>query len=319
MPRRAQYDERALLALLRKQHGAMSREQALSRGVSLSALSYRSRAGGPWPALLPGVYLTHTGAPSDDQREMAALLYAGPCGVLTGAAALRRYGLAGPRTDLVDVLVPAGVQKRDAGFARIHRTARLPERVAVAGGVQFALPPRAVADAVRGLADIGEVRAVVAGAVQRRKCPVGLLAAELDSGPRQGSALLRRALAEVADGVRSAAEADLRTLIKRAKLPIPMFNARLFIGRVFLASPDCWWPDAGVAAEADSRQWHLSPRDWEETLARHARMSAHGIIALHFTPGQVSAQRNEVVAAIRDALAAGASRPLPHIRALPAS
>src|SRR5215468_7772591 len=65
---------------------------------------------------------------------------------------------------------------------------------------------------------------------------------------------LRRALAEVADGVRSAAEADLHAAIRHARLPMPMFNPRLFAGRVFLASPDCWWPDAGVAAEVDSRE-----------------------------------------------------------------
>jgi len=130
---------------------------------------------------------------------------------------------------------------------------------------------------------------------------------------------LRRALAEVADGVRSAAEADLHAVIRHARLPMPMFNPRLFVGRVFLASPDCWWPDAGVAAEVDSREWHLSPRDWEETLARHARMSAHGIIALHFTPGQIATKRNEVVTAIRSAIAAGRSRPLPQIGALAAN
>jgi hypothetical protein len=319
MPRRAQYDEQALAFLLRRQHGVIAREQALLCGVSLSTLSYRGRAGGPWPAILPGVYLAHTGSASSEQRELAALLYAGRDSVLTGAAALRRFGLAGPQTDRVDVLVPADVQKRDAGFARILRTARLPEPVGVAGGVRFAYPPRAVADAVRGLADIGDVRAVVAGAVQRGKCPIGRLTYELDAGPRRGSALLRRALAEVADGVRSAAEADLRTVIKRARLPMPMFNARLFAGAVFLGKPDCWWPDAGVAAEADSREWHLSPRDWENTLARHARMSAHGIIALHFTPGQIRTKRNEVVTAIRSAIEAGRSRPPPPIRALPAS
>jgi len=158
----------------------------------------------------------------------------------------------------------------------------------------------------------------VAGAVQRGKCPIGALSYELDTGPRRGSALLRRALAEVADGVRSAAEADLHALIRRARLPTPMFNPRLFAGRVFIASPDCWWPDAEVAAEVDSREWHLSPRDWEETLARHARMSAHGIIALHFTPRQISAERNEVITAIRSAITAGRSRPLPQIRALAA-
>jgi hypothetical protein len=68
---------------------------------------------------------------------------------------------------LVDVLVPAGTQKRDAGFVRIHRTTRLPEPFGVAGEVRFAFPPPAVADAARGLTDIGNVRAVVAGAVQR--------------------------------------------------------------------------------------------------------------------------------------------------------
>ena len=319
MPRRAAYDQRALSALLRKQHGVMAREQALSCGVSLSTLSYRGRAGGPWPAVLPGVYLTHTGAPSEEQREMAALLYAGPDSVLTGAAALRRFGLAGPRTGLVEVLVPASVQKRDAEFVRILRTTRLPEPTGVAGEVRFAFPPRAVADAARSMTDIADVRAVVAGAVQRGKCPIGRLGYEVDNGPRRGSALLRRALAEVADGVRSGAEGELRVLIKRARLPMPMFNPRLFVGRVFLASPDCWWPDAGVAAEVDSREWHMSPRDWENTLARHARMSAQGIIALHFTPGQIYTKRSEVAAAIRSAIAAGAGRPLPPIRALPAA
>jgi hypothetical protein len=63
----------------------------------------------------------------------------------------------------------------------------------------------------------------------------------------------------------------LHALIKRAGLPMPLFSARLFAGQDFLAVPDCWWPDAGVAAEVDSREWHLSPRDWENTLARPAR------------------------------------------------
>jgi hypothetical protein len=319
MPRRSDFDEQALARVLSRQHKVLAREQAFGCGMTEKAVRYRLRHGGPWQTLLPGVYLAHTGSPSADQREMAALLYAGPRSVLTGAAALRRFGLTGPHTDKVDVLVPAGVQKRDAGFARLFRTARLPEPVGVAGAVRFAFPPRAVADAARGMTDIGDVRAVIAGAVQRGKCPIGRLAYELDNGSRRGSALLRRALAEVADGVRSAAEAELRAVIRRARLPTPMFNPRLFVGQAFLASPDCWWPEAGVAAEVDSREWHLSPRDWEDTLARHARMSAHGIIALHFTPGQISAKRNEVVTAIRSALAAGCSRPLPQIRALPAN
>src|SRR5262249_12118106 len=81
---------------------------------------------------------------------------------------------------------------------------------------------------------------------------------------------------------------------------------------------DCWWPDTGVAAEVDSRAWHLSPRDHARTVARHARMSAVGIIVLHFTPQQITTQPSRVADLIRSALAAGRDRPLPQGRTLPA-
>ncbi len=189
----------------------------------------------------------------------------------------------------------------------------------MAGEISYTLPARAVADAARGLADIGRVRALVADSVQRGICPVPWLAEGLAAGPVRGSARLRSVLAEVADGVRSAAEADLRTAIRRGRLPSPLFNPRLFAGQTFIGIPDCWWPDAGVAAEADSREWHLSPGDWERTLARHARLSSYGIIVLHFSPGQVRDQQPEVISRIRAALAAGRARPLPPIRAVPAT
>jgi hypothetical protein len=93
----------------------------------------------PWPCLLPGVHLIHTGTATADQREMGAVLYAGRRAVLTGAAALRHFGVVVPQVDAVDVLVPLVTQKQNAGFARLHRTARLPELVGVAGEVPFAL------------------------------------------------------------------------------------------------------------------------------------------------------------------------------------
>jgi hypothetical protein len=73
-----------------------------------------------------------------------------------------------------------------------------------------------------------------------------------------------------------------------------------------------------VAAEVDSREWHLSPRDWERTLARHARMGSHGIVVLHFTPGQIRASQHEVASKVRAALAARQGRPLAGISARPA-
>jgi hypothetical protein len=322
MPRTAQYDRRALAGLAAKQHGVIAHGQALECGMTNGVAYYRVRDAGPWRVLLPGVYLTHTGQPDDEAREIAALFYAGPSSVLTGLAALRRHGLSAcqPGRDArdqfgsVDVLVPPANRRSDAGFVRLHRTARLPRGFCVAGEARFALPPRAVADAVRPMTDLADVRALVAEAVQRGRCTIQQLAEEWANGPVRGSALLRQALAEVAEGVRSAAEADLRSLILKARLPKPMFNPRLIVDGEFLAMPDCWWPEAGVAGEADSRAWHFSPREWEQTMARHARMSAHGIIVLHFPPRQIRYQRDHVANMIRRALASG--RELPHIQAI---
>lgn len=122
----------------------------------------------------------------------------------------------------------------------------------------------------------------------------------------------------MAEGVRSTAEADLVRLIRRHRLPMPMLNPRLFIGGEFLAMPDAWWPQAGVAVEVDSREWHLSPAEWEQTMARHARMSAHGIIVLHYPPSRIRAAGREVAAEIRSALDAARGRPLQPILARPA-
>jgi hypothetical protein len=204
----------------------------------------------------------------------------------------------------------------DVGFARLHRTRRLPAGFCVAGEARFAFVPRAVADAVRPMTDLADVRAVVAGAVQRGRCSIQHLAEELAVGPAWGSALFRQSLAEVAEGIRSAVEADLRDLIRWARLPTPLYNPRLIADGEFLAMPDCWWPESGVAGEADSRAWHFSPDDWEQTLARHARMSAHGIIVLHLTSQRIRSRRREVADEIRLALAAG--RQLPRIRTISA-
>ncbi len=88
------------------------------------------------------------------------------------------------------------------------------------------------------------------------------------AGPRRGSSLLRAALEEVADSIRSVAEGDFRTLLKRGRLPMPMFNARLYDDAGLIAMVDAWWPQAGLAAEVDSRDWHLSPQHWERTMRR---------------------------------------------------
>jgi hypothetical protein len=310
----------ALSALIRKQDGLVSRKQALTTGLSPNALRHRLRPGGPWSVWLPGVYRTETGTLTQGQREIAALLYGGPHSVLTGAAALRRYLPTAPESAVIDILIPAQSRHKSISGVTVHRTTRMPDMVYGPAHCVCAPPARAAADAVRGLTDLRAARALLAHVVQNRGCAPWQLKQELDAGPIQYSALLRSVLAEIADGVRSAPEADLRDLIKKASLPMPLFNPRLYLPTgAFIACPDAWWPAAGVAVEIDSKLWHFSPDDWERTMDRHDQLSQYSIVTLHFTPHRLRNDQGFVIAALKNAYKSGIARPRLDIKTLPAA
>jgi hypothetical protein len=310
-------DHNAIERTLERQIELITRKQALTAGMTIHALRHRLRLGGPWRSLLPGVYLATTGAPTIIQQEMAAMLYAGSGSMITGPAALRFHHIRAEPSNLTDILVPITRQRRDAAFVRLHRTARMPVRIWELGPLRYAPAARAVADTARGLNNLREVRAVVADAIQRGSCQVQQLHAELMAGPSVGSALFREALTDVADGIRSTAEGDLKDLLVKSRLPMPLFNPMLFAGEVFVAKPDAWWPELGVAVEVDSREWHTSPEDHANTLARGRRMSVHQIIVLRFTPKQIRSQPSEVIADIRRALEGARGRPPLNLRTVP--
>lgn len=319
MPKRSAFDAERLRQVLRAQHHVITRQQALLCGLPPSTLDRYIAPSGRWQRLLPGVYLALTGAATQDQLEMAALLYAGPRSLITGSAAVRRHRLSPRGPNLVDVLIPWTDRRQSAGFVRVHRTRRMPARRYRIGVIRFTKAPRAVADSARSLTRFDDVRHVVCDAVQRRVCTVAELTAELAAGPAAGATLFRDALAEIGDGVRSVAEADCRILILSSDLPKPMFNARLFDANgVFIAAVDAWWPEAGVAAEVDSRAYHLSADDQDRTTERHDQLLAHGIMPLHFPPKRIKADPVGVINDLRSAIEEGSRRPPLPITALPA-
>jgi hypothetical protein len=101
-------------------------------------------------------------------------------------------------------------------------------------------------------------------------------------------AAARHALAELADGIRSVAEARAREILLRAGLPPARWNAEVrdADGVAFL-TPDAWWPEFGAALEIDSRKWHLSPEDWARTRLRQRLLTAHGLRVMSFAPSEI--------------------------------
>lgn len=318
MPKRTEYDNDQLVRIILEQRQVVTRAQVLQCGLPHSTIDYKVSPSGPWQALLPGIYLTMTGAATQEHREIAALLYAGQGSVITGPCAVRRHRLRSPGPTAVDVLVSPAVRRQNMDFVRLRHTGRMPKSWFATGPVRFAEVPRAVADTARQLGSVEDVRSVVYEAVQQRACTVPELIAELNEGSRKRSGLLRMVLTEAVDGVRSGAEADFRSLIKRSRVPKPVFNARLYmLDGAFIAMVDAWWEDAGVAAEVDSRAYHLSPAAQDRDRDRHDKLIAHGVFPLHFSPYRIRREGAGILAEIASALEKGLRRPRLPIMARP--
>jgi hypothetical protein len=310
MPRLLEYDRAQFMRIVAAQFGVISRDQALSCGITRGAIAYRLRRDGPWRQILPAVYMISTGTPTAEQREMAALLYAGPDSRITGPVALGRQGMQCDDPGVIDVLVPQWRQRKSTAFVRIQRATRIPQQTFRIGALRYVPAPRALADTVRAMSTFSDVETLVSRAVQKRKCTTAELASEVETGRMQGSRLLREAFTEVKSGIWSSAEGDLKRLLSRAGIEEPVFNPMLYTqDGMFLGCPDAWWPKAGVAAEVDSVQYHLEARGYAETMRRHNRMAKAGINVLHWLPRTIRNQPDEVISDLQEALREGNKRP----------
>ena len=313
MPRRAAYDPAVIYTLLARAGRVARTAELEALGMGRSTIHYRCRPNGPWQRILPGVLIAHSGAPTLDQHLAAALIYARPGAVLTGACALRLRGLRSAPGISIDVLVPHGRSRTSSGRVSIKRTSRLPA-AQVINGLACAPIARSVVDACRTTADLDAVRAIAAEVIQRGVCSVAALADELRACSTRGSALPRRVIREISAGVRSVAEARTRALILGAGLPRPEWNVllRTPAGRM-IASPDAYWAELGVALEIDSLEWHLSPEQYQRTQARQRGMARFGIVVVPVTPGAIGDRPDEFLGELSDTLAQAVGRRSPDI------
>jgi very-short-patch-repair endonuclease len=68
-----------------------------------------------------------------------------------------------------------------------------------------------------------------------------------------------------------------------------------------LPTPDGYIEEAAIALEVDSREFHMSPDDWEKTLKHHNKLAAAGILVLHFSPKQIREEPDRVLRQIENA------------------
>lgn len=302
--------------------GVASARQLVAAGVPTRTVYRRCLDGGPWRRILPGIVLLFSGEPTLRQMLHAAVLLGGPDAVITGLHACRAHGLrrgpagrAGPGE--IAILVPAGRQIRSVGFVHVERTSRMPQ-AEILGGLPFAPIVRACTDAARRVESAAEITELLSDAVQRGLCSVAALASEMAAGSRRGTAMPSRVLADVAAGVRSAAERDAKRLWARAGLPEAQWNVAVYrADGTLVGIADCWVDGVAMVWEIESTEWHMSPDAHDRTVERAARFTAAGAVYVATKPKRLRTARREVARSLREVLEQAAARPRPALRAGP--
>lgn len=298
-------------------HGVIRAMRLQEMGVSSTTTYRRCGPSGPWTRLLPGIVLLFNAPPTREQQIAAAMLYGGETALITGGEACRIHGLRNvPHTgDEIHLLVPHERKLHNYDFVVVERTQRMP-RLVTRGGRPLADVTRATLDVCRRQTEIRPVRALMSEVVQRKYSSFERLSHELAQGSQRGSAVPRHVLAELASGQESIAEIDARQVWARSGLPEPIWNKTLYTADgEYVAKPDGWFDDVGLAWEVDSLSFHLKVVDgFDRTLARNGRYAAAGVLVLQTLPSRLRTEPDKVVAELRAAYAAAAARIRPDVR-----
>lgn len=241
-----------LRATARRQHGVVTRAQALAAGMTSKQVRWRLQRG-DWRRLHRGVYLTNTGRVTWPVRAWAALLWSGEGSLLVEEAAAYVWRLQRAEPAVITVGVPHGrYPPRVVGVRTLQRRRR--RRRTVDG-----FPVSHLAQTVVDLADrpgvsLDDVVSLAARACQQRLVDADSLLTELDArGRHRHRRGLRLALGEIADGAESLPEVWFaRRVLRRHGLPA---FERQVVQRDGTRA-DLRSREYGVNVEVDGQVWH---------------------------------------------------------------
>lgn len=231
----------------------------------------------------PGVFIEHTGPPSWQQRAWAAVLALWPAALCDASA------LHGPTVDatLIHVAVASGRRLRTPPRVRVHRMARLDERVLWNVG-----PPRlryedaAVDVAARARSDYDALSVLAEACRERRTTPQRLTETLAARTRLRRRAWLCAVLADLDAGTTSVLEQGYRTGIERAHgLPRAERQVRA-TGSAGIVYRDVEYA-AGLVVELDGRIVHNTVPQRDADFERDLDTALDGRTTARLSWGQV--------------------------------
>jgi hypothetical protein len=268
-------------ALVRAQHGVISRAQLLEIGYSDAAIRHRIETG-RLHEIHRGVYAVGRRQLSQDGKWMAAVLAAGGGALLSHQSQGEHLGFRKRAGLPIEVTIPKGACRSRAGLI-VHQSNIDPAHIIERNGI----PGVSVVIAMVQIAprlSLGALERAINQADGLDLIDPETLRASLDElGPMKGVRPLRAALDRATFAMsRSELERRFRPIAKGAGLPPPETCETHNGWEV-----DFLWRDLGLVVETDSLRYHRTPAQQTRDRLRDQAHQAAGDTPVRFTHSQI--------------------------------
>ncbi|GAA4676853.1 type IV toxin-antitoxin system AbiEi family antitoxin domain-containing protein [Pseudonocardia yuanmonensis] len=284
-------------ALLRRQNGVLSLDQARACGLSDRTVERRVAAD-RWVRLHPRVYLVRGHALDTPGRIRAAALWLGDDATVAGPAAAFWHGMLDRLDDDVDATIPGRSHRSPRPGVRLRRRDLAPaDRRRRRGWWVTAAPLTALETAVR----LPDGAAFLDRALQRHVSFADLHSAYNRLLGAHGSARAGRLLRAAADRANSEAERVLLVILREGGV------TGWVLGHPFGPwTIDLAFVDRRLAVEFDGWAWHTDHERFVNDRRKGNALVGAGWTLLRFTWADLTEHPQRVLAQIRAALARAA-------------
>ena len=288
----------SLWALVRRQHGVITRQQLMQLGFGKHAIDHRISTGRLHP-IWRGVYAVGRTELTQDGRWIAATLSCGPSAVLSHWSAAALWGIGQAPTGPIEISIPARATRRRPGILVHRRLGLIAAQVTSVRGIPVMTPTWTLIDLAPRL-DRAETEAAINEANKRNLVNPETLRAALDGLPRvPGVSILRELLDRLTFVLTdSELERQFLPIARQAGLPPPQTGCYLNGFKV-----DFYWPDLGLVVETDGLRYHRTAAQQARDRRRDQAHAAAGMTPLRFTHAQVRFEpghvRGTLVAVVR--------------------
>jgi very-short-patch-repair endonuclease len=287
--------DRLIGAVAAQQDSLITWHQLRYLGLGLGAIEHRVKRG-LLHRLHPGVFCWGTLVESPWMRARAALYAVGRGAIVTHDAACGLIDIRPHPKGAIDITV-IGRRVRRAGI-RAHNVDRIARGdVREIRGIAVSSPARALLEIAPRLTSRELADAVEQAQIKRLVTKRDIEQTIARAGPRPGVAALRALLEEPAF-TRSWAERRVVALLRAARLPRPVFNARVEGFEV-----DALWRTHLVVLEYDSYAFHVTKAALERDRRKTAALQRGRYVVLRTTWRELTKESHALVARIAEALA----------------